>query len=137
MDIKDSKHDKKRMQEETTVINLPEVKDIPGQKNFDPIPPGEPAVPTAASADEEGEGLLDDLNTGEENDTTPLMDDNSNVTREERQDLYNSANVTPYEQDAENLSRAQLDSTDEDGTPLEEKSRRLSGSDLDVPTENE
>lgn len=131
-DIHDSKRDQERMKPETTIIDMPEVNDIPGQENVDPLPPGTARVSTPASDDEEGYGVLDELNGGSEDDEILITNERNNVSREERQDLYNSANVTPGDEDEENLRRARVNSVDDDGTPLEEKSNQISGKDLDV-----
>lgn len=106
-------------------IDLPEVKDIPGQENVKPPRLGELADTTASSDDEEGDDVL------EQDD---LIDSDSNVTREERIAL---ARVGGRESGTEDdvLDEAALDSTDDDGDPLNEGSfgRDVSGDDLDVP----
>lgn len=125
-DIEDSPQDQQKMQQEEIEMELPDVSDIPGQEHIHVPPLGELADTTISSDDEEGKGILDD----EED-----LDDESDVTEEERQDLETSANVTPGEEDADALRRASLDSTDEDGDPLNEGSfgEETSGADLDVP----
>lgn len=137
-DIQDSKRDQERMQPETVIINMPEVSDIPGQEGVEPLPPGTQPVPTLASDDEEGAGVLDDLNGSprdviETDDENLITDERSNVSRGERKDLYDSANVTPGEEDADNLRRATLDNVDDEGVLLEERSFDVTGADLDVP----
>ena len=106
-------------------INLPEVKDIPGQENVKPPRLGELADTTASSDDEEGDDVLE---------PDDLTDSDSNVSREERIAL---ARVGGREIDTEDdvLDQAALDSTDDDGDPLNEGSfgRDISGDDLDVP----
>ena len=64
-------------------------------------------------------------------DNVPKED--SNVSDQEREDLFESANDMPG--DDKNLRDAALDSTDEDGTPLNEGSfdKNISPNDLDVP----
>lgn len=110
---------------EANSIDLPEVKDIPGQENVKPPRLGELADTTASSDDEEGDDVL------EQDD---LIDSDSNVSREERIAL---ARVGGREIDTEDdvLDEAALDSTDDDGDPLNEGSfgRDVSGDDLDVP----
>ena len=106
-------------------IDLPEVKDIPGQENVKPPRLGELADTTASSDDEEGDDIL------EQDD---LLDSKTNVTREERIAL---ARVGGREVGTEDdvLDEAALDSTDDDGDPLNEGSfgRNVSGDDLDIP----
>ncbi|UPK72546.1 hypothetical protein [Chitinophaga filiformis] len=126
-DIQDSPQDEKKMQREETEMMLPDVSDIPGQEHIHVPPLGELADTTISSDDEEGKGILDDEDDLEDND--------SDVTDEERRDLETSANVTPGEEDADGLRRASLDSTDDDGDPLNEGSfgEETSGADLDIP----
>ncbi|MES2775936.1 MAG: hypothetical protein V4722_17300 [Bacteroidota bacterium] len=131
-DITDSLHDQQRLQADEAIIDLPGVKDIPGQEHVRPLPAGEMADATASSSDEEGKGLLDNL-SGEE-DEEIMMDDEVNVTESERELLDNAATQTDDEDDM-GLNRAALDNTDEDGDPLNEGSSAddISGADLDIP----
>jgi hypothetical protein len=115
-----AKKDKKTM-------DLPEVSDIPGQEHIKPLRLGELADGTASSSDEEGDDVLeddDDLGLGKGN----------NVSREERRDLARSARGEDGTED-DVLDEAALDSTDDDGDPLNEDSfgHERSGDDLDVP----
>jgi len=133
-DLPDSPKDKKEMQEpESFTINLPEVKDIPGQENIVPAPLGELADETISSSDEEGDGLFDD-----DTDNVIGENKNSNVTAAERKDLRTSANNMPDSDDM-NLREAALDNTDNDGTPLNEGSfkNNISATDLDIPGTDE
>lgn len=61
-DVHDSAGDADRLQPDETNINLPEVKDIPGQEHVRPPSLGELADTTASSDVEEGKGVPDDLN---------------------------------------------------------------------------
>jgi hypothetical protein len=112
-------------------MDLPEVSDIPGQEHVKPPRLGELGDTTASSADEEGDDIL------EGKDELQLSPD-SNVSREERRAL---ANIDNREVDTEDevLNEAALDSTDNDGTPLNEGSfgRDVSGDDLDIPGADE
>ena len=130
MDLQDSPGDKKEMQEpEITVIDLPEVADIPDQEYIVPAPLREMADETVASADEEGDDLFGD--NVDEN-----IDENSdsNVSETEKEDLEKTANDMPAGDDI-NLREAALDNTDDEGTPLNEGSFKndIAGTDLDVP----
>ncbi len=59
-DLPDNKNDLERMQPEETTLDLPDVKDIPGQEFIHP-PKMESFIDTTiSSADEEGEGIFDD-----------------------------------------------------------------------------
>ena len=56
----------------------------------------------------------------------------SNVSKDEQKALRDAANKNPDVKDEDNLARAQLDNTDEDGEVLNE-TVNVSGNDLDVP----
>lgn len=126
-DLTDSPDDEREMQQPAeTVINLPDVADIPGQENIVPAPMGEMADETISSADEEGDDIFeDDMDEEIENDP------DSNVSQEEKDDLAETATNMPTEDDI-NLKESALDNTDDEGTPLNEDDD-LSGDDLDVP----
>ena len=110
-------------------MDLPEVSDIPGQEHVRPPRLGELGDTTASSSDEEGDDV-DGLNDDDRLELSP----DSNVTREERRTL---ARIDNREVDTEDevLNEAALDSTDDDGDPLNEESfgKDVSGDDLDVP----
>ncbi len=124
-DLPDSLRDQEKLKNEETTIDLPDVKDIPGQEHVHPPNPGEYADTTISSADEEGENVW----TDEE-----ITEDSSNVSGIEKELLNDSANDMPTK-DEQSLRRASLDSRDNEGTPLNEKTsaNAISGSDLDVP----
>ena len=124
-DLPDSKKDRQKMQPEETEMELPDVKDIPGQEHVQVPPLGELADTTISSAGEEGEGLLD---FDSEDSSDPFY---SNVSREEKTALQDAADKLPT-RDQENLDRAKLEKRDEDGELLNVTSDQ-SGSDLDVP----
>lgn len=132
-DLPDLPKDKKQMEIESVTIDFPDVEDIPGQENIIPMPLGELADSTIASADEEGDNIFND-NIDDDLDNDPDFD----VTTEEKEALRNSANDMPSE-DNINLRRAALDNTDEDGTPLNEGSfkNNVTGTGLDVPGAND
>ena len=119
---------------EKNTIDMPEVKDIPGQEHVRPPRLGEMADETASSADEEGDDVLGPLDSGD--DGKIRLDRSSNVSAEERALL---ARVGHDGGEDEPLQEGLLDSTDDDGTPLNEKSfgegrnDDLSADDLDVP----
>ena len=124
-DLKDSARDEQRLKSEEATIDLPDVKDIPGQEYVHPPNPGEYADTTISSADEEGENIWRNEDSS---------DASSAVSETERRLLDDSANDMPT-RDEQSLRRASLDSTDNEGVPLNEKSssNAISGSDLDVP----
>ncbi|HEV8504989.1 MAG TPA: hypothetical protein VGQ53_06305 [Chitinophagaceae bacterium] len=123
-DLTDSPRDNEKLKAEETTIDLPDVKDIPGQEFVHPPNPGEYADTTISSSDEEGDNIWGDEETTE---------DNSIVTNIERKMLRDSANEMDSK-DEQQLRRAELDNTDEDGDPLNERSsvNAISGSDLDT-----
>lgn len=127
-DLPDSKRDKELLKPDEATLDLPDVKDIPGQEHVRPLPPGEMADTTISSADEEGNGLLD-------TDEDFLLDKNSNVSNVER-DLLQRSTESMATLDDEQLNSGDLDKTDDDGTALNERSDR-SGSDLDIPGSEE
>ena len=59
-DLPDSEKDKEKLQPEETVINLPDVSDIPGQENINVPQMGEFSDVTVASDDEEGTRVFGD-----------------------------------------------------------------------------
>jgi hypothetical protein len=127
-DLKDSAKDLDELQPEEYTINLPDVKDIPGQENIVPPTLNEMADMTAASADEEGDELF-----GDDLDQDTDADADANVSATEVEDLEEAANDMPTDDDI-NLRRAALDNTDDDGTLLNEGSYKdVSGADLDIP----
>jgi len=123
-DLPDSPGDEKKLKTEEIKIDLPDVEDIPGQEHVHPPNPGEFADTTISSSDEEGDNIWDDDET---------TDDSSIVTDIERKMLNDSANEM-NSRDERQLRRAELDNTDADGEPLNEKSssNAISGSDLDT-----
>ncbi len=86
---------------------------------------------TIASDDEEGVGLFDDDDADE--DTEMIMGNDADVLKTERTLLAKRADDTEDDDDSR-LQRAQLDSTDDEGDPLNEGSiaTDVSGGDLDT-----
>jgi hypothetical protein len=128
-DVHDDKDLSQELQNEETTLDLPEVKDIPGQEHIRPPRLKGFTDITTSSDDEEGVGILDNLNSEE------TLDPQANVTPEEVELLEKSLNTSGVEQDADRLN-AQLDNIDEDGEPLNEQTD-LSGQELDVPASEE
>ena len=122
-DMHDSPKDRERMQSESSTLNLPEVKDIPGQEHIRPPELKEFADSTISSKDEEGQDIL---GTGER-----LTDNHSDISPDEEELLQRTENSMGSDDDVA-LERAKLDNMDEDGEPLNEQID-ISGKDLDVP----
>lgn len=128
-DLPDSPHDEERMQPEEVILDLPEVKDIPGQENIVPPQMESFADTTIASDDEEGVGILDD----EEEDADLIMGTDADVSEEERQTLQRADEDMPTEDD-NRLRASSLDNKDFDGDSLNEAGmgQDVSGGDLDT-----
>ena len=80
-DLPDTPQDKEKMKPEAVIMDLPEVKDIPGQEFIHVPPLGEFADTTISSDDEEGVGILDHENDDEE----VIANTNVSVTNQERE----------------------------------------------------
>ena len=124
-DLSETKNDKQHLQPDEATLDLPEVKNIPGQEHVRPLITGEIADATISSGDEEGTEILD------KDEDIIIQQDNSNVTAEEKELLQQSSESSSIPDDVQ-LRQAALDNEDEDGTPLNENIN-LSGDDLDVP----
>src|SRR5258706_10072176 len=84
-DLPESNDDIKHLQPDEATLDLPDVKDIPGQEHIRPIIAGEISDTTISSADEEGEGILD-------TDEDDLLQGSAfNVTKTEKQLLKQSS----------------------------------------------
>jgi hypothetical protein len=127
-DLPDSPKDAAKLQGDEATLDLPEVKDIPGQEHVHVPRMREMADTTASSDDEEGT-ILDD-----QDDEDLVFDRKTNVSKEEAALLQDAADYTPTEEE-EGLRKAGLDNTDDEGDPLNEKGfgNSRSGRDLDVP----
>ena len=132
-DLPDSRRDREETQNEETFINLPDVKDIPGQEFVHAPPLGEMADTTISSDDEEGTDVFDrddseEFTSGTEGD----------VDRAERTALEQTDYLPTRDED--NLVEARMDNADFQNEPLNERSfgEVRTASDLDVPgTEND
>ena len=124
-DLPDSTRDQEELKNEETILDLPDVKDIPGQEYVHAPNFGEYADTTISSDDEEGEEIWED---------EEITEESSTVSDTERRLLDDSANDMPT-RDEQSLRRASLDNTDNEGDSLNERasSNAISGSDLDVP----
>ena len=131
-DIKDSPRDTEKLRPEETTIDLPEVRDIPGQEHIHVAPLGELADTTISSDDEEGAGVLDDLD--DEDETRIRMGTEADLTRSERIMIERSQNAHLTEDEAR-LRTASMDNTDFEGERLNEAGfgEEQTGSDLDIP----
>ena len=67
VDLPDSPRDKEKLKNEETTIDLPDVKDIPGQEHIHPPNPREYADTTISSSDEEGDNIWGDEEATDDN----------------------------------------------------------------------
>ena len=125
-DIADSPGDSKRLQPESANLNLPDVKDIPGQKHVH-VPKLRGAGDTTISSDdEEGKGIFENSED---------LEDDQNVSAEEKELLQQTSESMASKDDID-MRRGTLDDKDFEDEPLNE-SEELSGKDLDVPGEED
>ena len=131
MDITDPKRDQDRLKPDETTIDLPDVKDIPGQEFVNAPPMGMMADTTISSADEEGEGLFED---DEEDETDIVLGTEADISKEDKAVLETAEDYMPTH-DEDLLQQATMDNTDFEGEDLNEVSfgADKSGRDLDVP----
>lgn len=129
-DLPDNERDAEKLRSEEVVMDLPDVKDIPGQEFVHAPRLGEMADTTMASADEEGANI-EGLNDDEEDED---VDDDFTVTPDEKAALDDDMYMPTRDED--NLRRARMDNVDFEGEPLNEESfgvgQSLAGSDLDT-----
>ena len=125
-DLTDSTKDQEKLKPDSGTIDLPDVKDIPGQEFIHPAPLGELADTTISSDDEEGTDVLD-----EEED---VVNETTDISFTEKRVLQQADEDMPTK-DEDNLRRSEMDGTDEEGVPLNEEGfgQDVSGDDLDVP----
>ena len=136
-ELRDSRRDEEKLREEETTIDMPEVKDIPGQEHVRAPRIGEMADTTISSADEEGEGVLDELDQEEEEEEDDLikMGTEADVTPTDLE-MLKTGDVYYPSKDEDHLVDASMDNTDFEGEPLNEKGFGLvmrTAADLDVP----
>lgn len=126
-DLPDSKKDMDELKTEETFIDLPDVKDIPGQEFVNVPPLGALGDTTIASDDEEGIGIFD---LDESEDFTPGTE--AAVSNSEREALEQTDYLPT--QDEDNLLKARMDNVDFENTPLNERSfgEVRTASDMDI-----
>lgn len=131
-DLPDSPRDKEELENEETFIDLPDVKDIPGQEFVHAPPLGALGDTTISSDDEEGVGVFDTEDADD-----PTEGTRADVTKDERKALSDTEFMPSA--DNSNLKRARLDNEDFQGASLNEKGfgEELSGDDLDTNVDQE
>ena len=132
-DLPDSMDDRDKLAPEESTMDLPDVKDIPGQEHIRPPKLRSFIDTTNASDGEEGKGIvgLNDDDGDADDDTAGA---GGNVSREERQALSDDTYMPT--RDENNLRQARMDNVDFEGEPLNEESfgtgQQLSGAGLDT-----
>ena len=107
-DLPDSPEDRRKLEGEEATLDLPDVKDIPGQEHVIAPPLGELGDDTIASADEEGDRVFENASD----------DRSSNVSPDERHALERTDYMPTRDEDR--LQQASMDNVDFDGEPLNE-----------------
>lgn len=132
-DLPDSPQDSEKLQPEETLVDLPEVKDIPGQENIQPPKMKEMADLTPSSDGEEGAGLVDKLNKLDDEDELIITGTDTDISPEEV-DMLERMDGFEATADNQNLVSATLDNIDSDGEELNVDGfgEDLSGKDLDM-----
>jgi hypothetical protein len=127
-DLPDSRTDEEKLKGEETFIELPDVKDIPGQEFVHAPPAGILGDTTISSDDEEGYSVF---NREEREDIVRTPE--GQVSPDERKALEQTDYLPTRDED--NLVNARMDNVDFDNEPLNERSfgEERSGRDLDVP----
>jgi hypothetical protein len=122
----------------TENLELPEMKDIPGQEHIHRAGvPGEMADTTISSDDEEGVRDGKDLLSPEEDDDVKIvMGTEADVTNEDLVLLGDKDHDMDMDDD-EMVLNAKLDDIDDEGDSLNEKGSGESGRDLDIPEAEE
>jgi hypothetical protein len=132
-DLTDPPKDQEKLQPETTEVELPEVHDIPGQENITPVPLKGLSDVTISSDDEEGKGVVDDLNKPGDDEDLVVKGTETDISADEvaMLEMTDGFDATA---DNQNLVAARLDGRDDDQEELNVDSfgEELSGSDLDL-----
>ena len=128
-DLPDLKEDREQLQTEETFIDLPDIKEIPGQEFVNTPPAGSLGDTTISSADEEGVNVFD------KDDAEDLRHtgNDADVSRNEKKALEQIDYMPTTDED--NLQNAHMDDVDFQNEPLNERSfgEERTGRDLDVP----
>jgi hypothetical protein len=138
-DLADSPRDEEKLRSEETVIDMPEVKDIPGQEHVRVPRMREMEDTTISSADEEGEGILDNINEEDDEEQIIKMGTEADTTTADVEMLRSGDTYYPSK-DEDHLVDASMVNVDDEGDPLNEKGFGISmrtAKDLDVPGESD
>lgn len=137
-DIKDSKHDEEKLKQDEVTLDLPEVKDIPGQENINAPDLKEMADTTISSDDEEGLGILDSVDEDASNDRVgpaQEIDENDLIIDEDEDEAEEALDEEDEsgEQEADELEITD-DSVDPESDVTEDEKIALERTSIDVDT---
>lgn len=124
---------REKLEQDESYMEIPEMKDIPGQEHIHNAGvPGEMADTTISSDDEEGVRDGKDLLSGEDEDVEIVMGTEADVTKEDLA-LLGDPDADNDMDDDELVLNTKLDDIDDEGDPLNESGSDASGRDLDIP----
>src|SRR5687767_7542215 len=124
---------REKLAQDESYMELPEMKDIPGQEHIHNAGvPGEMADTTISSDDEEGIRDGKDLLSGEDEEVEIVMGTEADVTKEDLA-LLGDPDADNDMDDDELVLNTKLDDIDDEGDPLNESGSDASGRDLDTP----
>ena len=124
---------REKLSQDESYMEIPEMKDIPGQEHIHNAGvPGEMADTTISSDDEEGVVDGKDLLGEEEDEVEIVMGTEADVTKEDLV-LLGDPDADNDLNDDELVLNTKLDDIDDEGDPLNESGNDASGRDLDIP----
>lgn len=132
-DLRDSERDREQLKPDKGSLDLPDVKDVPGQEHVRVLLPGEMADITISSDDEEGVGVFED---DEDDETIIVMGSENDIPEEDKIALERMDNLDLSETDDEMVVRGFPDGRDAEGDELNERID-VSGRDLDTSVVDE
>ncbi len=137
-DIKDSKRDEKKLKQDKATLDLPDVKDIPGQENVTAPDIKEMADTTISSDDEEGLGVL---NEEDNNDVTSErlgpaseIDENDLMINEDEDEAEEELDEEDEAEEKDDDLNITDDSVDPESDVTEDEKIALERSSIDVDT---
>jgi hypothetical protein len=136
-DIKDSKRDEEKLKQDEATLDLPEVKDIPGQENINVPNLKEMADTTISSDDEEGLGILDSEDEDGGNDRigpAQEIDENDLIINEDEDEAEEA--LDEEDEAGEEVDELEVtdDSVDPDSDVSEDEKTALERSSIDMDT---
>jgi hypothetical protein len=124
---------REKLGQEESYMEIPEMKDIPGQEHIHNAGvPGEMADTTISSDDEEGLQGDKDLLSDEDEEVEIVMGTEADVTKDDLVLLGDPDADNDLNED-ELVLNAKVDDIDDEGDPLNESGSDASGRDLDIP----